>query len=71
MEMWNIFLYHHSIFARPFADFSKTNTATMIDMYSDASKNPNLGMGLPANLLGVTSSGIQSLCLSITHQLSS
>ena len=45
-EMWNIFIHHQSVFARPFADFSKTSfTSVLVDMYSDAAKSEILGMG--------------------------
>ena len=43
--MWNDFLHHHSVLARPFADFSTEVTAETLFMYSDASLNPRLGMG--------------------------
>ena len=43
--MWKEFLSHQSIFCRPFMDFSKYYSATEVDVYSDASKNPLLGMG--------------------------
>ena len=44
-EMWLMFLHHHSTLARPFLDFTSELTAEVLDMYSDASLNPNLGMG--------------------------
>ena len=49
LEMWKIFLHHHSIFTRPFIDFTQTITAEVLDMYSDSSLNPDLGMGCTYN----------------------
>ena len=43
--MWNTFLHHSSVLARPFIDFSSNLTAEVLDMYSDSSRNPELGMG--------------------------
>ena len=47
LQMWKIFLYHHTMLARPFLDISKKDCikATMVDMDSDASGNFSLGMG--------------------------
>ena len=47
LEMWNTFLHHHSILARPFLDFSGQGcvNAKKISMFSDASGNFELGMG--------------------------
>ena len=45
LEMWNFFLHHQSIYARPFLDLSKELISTEIDMSSDASRNSLLGMG--------------------------
>ena len=43
LNMWLTFLYHPSIFCRPFLDFSKWLVADEIDMFSDASRR--IGMG--------------------------
>ena len=43
--MWMIFLYHPSVFARPFLDVSSKREATIVGLVSDASANPNLGCG--------------------------
>ena len=43
LTMWKEFIDHPSIYCRGFMDFSKTWEAAEICMYSDASKNPNLG----------------------------
>ena len=43
--MWKTFIQHPSMYSRPFMDFTTMLTAVEIDMYSDASKNPELGMG--------------------------
>ena len=45
LEMWLAFLQHPSIYCRHFMDFDKKWNADEIDMYSDASKNPLLGVG--------------------------
>ena len=42
--IWHKFLQHPLVFARPFMDFEKV-TAEVIDMYSDASRNFELGFG--------------------------
>ena len=49
LEMWDMFLSHSSIFTRPFLDFSSELTADVMDMFSDASRNPELGMGATFN----------------------
>ena len=49
LDMWRTFLYHPSIFACPFLDFTSKLTAEVLDMYSDASLNPELGMGATYN----------------------
>ena len=43
--VWKKFLEFPEIFCRPFMDFSCNIIATEINMYSDASKNANLGFG--------------------------
>ena len=44
--MWLEFLYHPTIYSRPFMDFnSKAITANEVDMYSDSSANPELRFG--------------------------
>ena len=43
--MWNDFIHHPSVYCRGFMDFSEILTANDILMFSDASKNPELGMG--------------------------
>ena len=43
-EMWLSFLRHPSVFARPFMDFLD-DKGQEVDFFSDASKNPELGMG--------------------------
>ena len=45
LKMWLEFLKRPDIFCRPFFDFDSTIKATKIDMYTDSSKNPELGMG--------------------------
>ena len=44
LNMWKTFLSHQSVFARPFIDLVGNNS-TIVEMYSDASKNDLLGMG--------------------------
>ena len=43
--MWRTFLYYPSIFTRPFIDLNEHLIADEVPMYSDASRNPNLGFG--------------------------
>ena len=45
LKMWEVFLTHLSVYARPFIDFAKTLSARDLDMYSDASRNFSLGCG--------------------------
>ena len=47
LEMWKIFLHHHTVLARPFLDFSGQGclNAEKIFMFSDASGNYELGLG--------------------------
>ena len=45
LEVWRTFLYSPSVYLRPFLDCSKTLLATDIGMYSDATKNTELGFG--------------------------
>ena len=45
LQIWKIFLQHPSVFCRPFMDYSKTFKASEIDMYSDATRNFQLGCG--------------------------
>ena len=45
LTIWLKFLSHPSCFCRPFLDFTSRVTAHEIDMFSDASKNPELGFG--------------------------
>ena len=45
LQTWEKFFTHPSAFCRPFMAFSKTWSAQEIDMYSDATKNPELGFG--------------------------
>ena len=44
IQVWENFLTHQSIYCRPFMDF-EIYTSEDIGMYSDASKNPELGVG--------------------------
>ena len=44
LETWLIFLRHLTVYARPFLDFTE-GSEKVVDFYSDASKNPDLGMG--------------------------
>ena len=44
LEMWNTFVIHQNVFCRPFMDFERIS-AIDIDMYSDASRNFNKGVG--------------------------
>ena len=43
--MWEKFLHSPEIFSRPFIDFNDELVADKLDMYSDVSKNPELGFG--------------------------
>ena len=43
--MWLKFLSNPNIFCRPFLDFTKLITANEISLYTDASRNANLGAG--------------------------
>ena len=45
LEMWLEFVNHPTIYARPFADFSREIKAPEIQMYSDAAKRLGLGYG--------------------------
>ena len=45
LRVWLQFLAHPSAFARPFMDFSKVFSAEEIDLFTDASLNPDLGCG--------------------------
>ena len=45
LELWRTFLNHQMIFSRSFMDVTKIYTAQEVEFYSDASKNPKLGMG--------------------------
>ena len=45
LEVWRTFLYSPMVYSRPFLDCSKTLMATDIGMYSDVTKNPELGFG--------------------------
>ena len=45
MEMWQCFLHHPSVFARPFLDFKTSIDAQTIDMYSDSAGKAELGYG--------------------------
>ena len=45
LEIWKKFLMFPQIVARPFMDFNTQLTSIDIDMYSDASRNPELGFG--------------------------
>ena len=44
LQIWKMFLDQPDVYCRPFIDYS-TVTAEDIDMYSDASGNPQLGFG--------------------------
>ena len=48
LKMWSIFLHHHTALARPFIDFtgSACTNAEILSMYSDASGNFELGLGV-------------------------
>ena len=46
---WKTFLRHPSAFYRSFMDFSKMWETTEISLFSDASKNKNLGFGATCN----------------------
>ena len=41
--MWREFLSHPSVFSRPFTDFSKSISATELNLYTDLSRNFKLG----------------------------
>ena len=41
--VWWEFLHRPSVFTRPFADFNSTIEAAQVDMYSDATRNFELG----------------------------
>ena len=43
--MWEQFLHHPSVFARPFLDHSSELSVNILDMYSDSLRNPELGFG--------------------------
>ena len=45
LQMWLTFLRFEGVFSRPFLDFSLIINADEINFYTDASRNPNLGMG--------------------------
>ena len=45
LHMWRKFLWHPSVFARGFIDFSTTLQAEKISMFSDALRNVELGYG--------------------------
>ena len=47
LQMWRIFLHHHTVLARPFMDFTSAGriSAEVLDMASDAAGNFALGMG--------------------------
>ena len=45
LKMWLEFLNNSSVYARSFMDFSKTQLASEIEMFSDAAKNKKLGFG--------------------------
>ena len=45
LEVWAKFLRQPSVFSRPFVDFSAGVTATEIELFTDATKNPKLGFG--------------------------
>ena len=45
LQLWQEFLRHPSVYCRPFMEFTRFYSATEVDLYSDASKNPLLGMG--------------------------
>ena len=45
LEMWLKFLQSPEAYSRPFLDFTVTTTAREIDFYTDASRNPHLGVG--------------------------
>ena len=46
LTMWCEFLNHPSVYAREFMDFRSFSSAQDIEMFSDASKALNLGMGV-------------------------
>ena len=45
LVMWLYFLYHPTVFVRPFMDISTILQATTIKFFTDASKNPKLRCG--------------------------
>ena len=45
LHVWRQFLTHPSIFCRQFIDFDLKNCNEMVDLYTDASHNFNLGCG--------------------------
>ena len=46
LKIWEIFLHRPEVLSRPFLDVYGTEfTSETLDMYSDASKNPELGLG--------------------------
>ena len=46
LDVWDIFLAYPTVYSRPFTDFTKTQNSVDIDMFSDASKNFDLGFGI-------------------------
>ena len=45
LAVWKVFLQQPDVYCQPFIDFTSTISAQEIDMYSDASGNPELGYG--------------------------
>ena len=45
LKMWLEFLKHPEVFSRPFLDFGNAVNAQEINLYTDASRNANLGAG--------------------------
>ena len=50
LRMWQQFILHPSAYCRPFVDYSQTETADILDWYTDAAKSVNLGCGGHCNL---------------------
>ena len=45
LEMWQVFLENPGIYSRQFLEFDREFTSEDINMYTDATANPNLGCG--------------------------
>ena len=45
LRMWLKFLDYPTVFNRKFLDFDHCRSSIKVDFYTDASKNPQLGIG--------------------------